>query len=91
MGFGTDKAVVGCFQLLDPSLQALGGSSLRLLIAVLIGVEESLQSVDASLEGSIGACACLLCSVKAGLVGVFQLLDFGLQASIGGGDGFLGA
>ena len=72
MGFGTDKAVVGCFELLDPSLQALGGSSLCLLIAVLIGVEESLQAVDASLEGSIGACMCPLCSVKAGLVSLCE-------------------
>ena len=27
MGFGTDKAVVGCFQLPGPSLQALDGSA----------------------------------------------------------------
>ena len=48
MGCSTGKIVIGCFQLLDPSLQAVGGSGLCLLIKVLIGVKESLQAFDAS-------------------------------------------
>ena len=33
VGCGTGKVVVGCFELLDPRLQAPGGSSLRLLLS----------------------------------------------------------